>query len=35
MAGDAETGVTVMKMDEGLDTGDMAMAERDADRRRT
>jgi methionyl-tRNA formyltransferase len=25
MAGDAETGVTVMKMDEGLDTGDMAM----------
>jgi methionyl-tRNA formyltransferase len=28
MAGDAETGVTVMKMDEGLDTGDMAMAER-------
>ena len=28
MAGDAETGVTVMKMDEGLDTGPMAMAER-------
>jgi methionyl-tRNA formyltransferase len=28
MAGDAETGVTVMKMDEGLDTGDMAMIER-------
>lgn len=28
MAGDAESGVTVMKMDEGLDTGDMAMAER-------
>ena len=28
MAGDAETGVTVMKMDEGLDTGDMAMVER-------
>jgi methionyl-tRNA formyltransferase len=28
MAGDAETGVTVMKMDEGLDTGAMAMAER-------
>jgi methionyl-tRNA formyltransferase len=28
MAGDAETGVTVMKMDEGLDTGDMALAER-------
>lgn len=28
MAGDAETGATVMKMDEGLDTGDIAMAER-------
>src|SRR5581483_894378 len=28
MAGDAETGVTVMKMDEGLDTGALAMAER-------
>ena len=28
MAGDAETGVTVMKMDEGLDTGEMAMSER-------
>jgi methionyl-tRNA formyltransferase len=28
MAGDAETGVTIMKMDEGLDTGPMAMAER-------
>jgi methionyl-tRNA formyltransferase len=28
MAGDAETGTTVMKMDEGLDTGDMAMIER-------
>jgi len=28
MAGDKETGVTVMKMDEGLDTGAMAMAER-------
>jgi methionyl-tRNA formyltransferase len=27
MAGDAETGVTIMKMNEGLDTGDMAMAE--------
>jgi len=27
MAGDAETGVTVMKMDAGLDTGDLAMAE--------
>jgi methionyl-tRNA formyltransferase len=28
MAGDTETGVTVMKMDEGLDTGPIAMAER-------
>ena len=28
MAGDAETGITIMKMDEGLDTGAMAMAER-------
>jgi len=28
MAGDAETGVMVMKMAEGLDTGDIAMAER-------
>src|SRR5207344_1672218 len=28
MAGDAETGVTIMKMDEGLDTGGMALAER-------
>ena len=28
MAGDAETGVTIMKMDEGLDTGPIAMAER-------
>jgi methionyl-tRNA formyltransferase len=28
MAGDAETGVTVMKMDEGLDTGAIAMTER-------
>ncbi|HEY7300903.1 MAG TPA: methionyl-tRNA formyltransferase [Xanthobacteraceae bacterium] len=28
MAGDAETGVTVMKMAEGLDTGPIAMAER-------
>ena len=27
MAGDRETGATVMKMDEGLDTGPMAMAE--------
>ncbi len=30
MAGDAETGVMVMKMDAGLDTGDVAMAERKA-----
>lgn len=28
MAGDTESGITVMKMDEGLDTGDMAMLER-------
>ena len=28
MAGDAETGVMVMKMDPGLDTGDVAMVER-------
>ena len=28
MAGDAETGVMVMKMEEGLDTGAMAMIER-------
>jgi len=28
MAGDAETGVMVMKMEEGLDTGPIAMAER-------
>ena len=28
MAGDTETGVMVMKIDEGLDTGDVAMAER-------
>jgi methionyl-tRNA formyltransferase len=28
MAGDAETGVMAMKMDEGLDTGPIAMAER-------
>jgi len=28
MAGDAESGVTIMKMDEGLDTGAMALAER-------
>src|SRR5450755_526621 len=30
MAGDAATGVMVMKMDAGLDTGDVAMAERTA-----
>src|SRR6476646_2479618 len=28
MAGDRETGVAVMRMEEGLDTGDVAMAER-------
>jgi methionyl-tRNA formyltransferase len=28
MAGDAESGVTIMQMDEGLDTGAMAIAER-------
>jgi len=28
MAGDTESGITIMKMDEGLDTGAMAMAER-------
>ena len=28
MAGDSETGVTVMRMEEGLDTGPIAMAER-------
>jgi len=28
MAGDAESGVTIMQMDEGLDTGAIAMAER-------
>ena len=28
MAGDKETGITIMQMDEGLDTGVMAMAER-------
>ncbi len=27
-AGDAQTGVTIMQMDEGLDTGDMLLAER-------
>ena len=34
MAGDAETGVTVMKMDEGLDTGDYGDDRARADRRR-
>ena len=34
MAGDAESGVMVMRMEEGLDTGPVAMAERVADRRR-
>ena len=34
MAGDRETGVMVMKMEEGLDTGPVAMAERVADRAR-
>jgi len=28
MAGDVETGVNIMKMDEGLDTGDVALGER-------
>jgi len=28
LAGDSETGVTIMRMDEGLDTGPMLMAER-------
>jgi methionyl-tRNA formyltransferase len=28
MAGDAESGVSIMRMDQGLDTGDIAMAER-------
>jgi len=28
MAGDRETGITIMQMDEGLDTGDMLMVER-------
>ena len=33
MEGDAESGVMVMKMDVGLDTGDVAMAERMRDSR--
>ena len=32
MAGDAETGVMVMRMEEGLDTGPVLMAERTPDR---
>jgi methionyl-tRNA formyltransferase len=28
MAGDAETGMMVMKMDKGLDTGDIALEDR-------
>ena len=35
MAGDAETGVTIMQMDEGLDTGPMLLKEALADRRET
>jgi methionyl-tRNA formyltransferase len=40
MAGDTETGVMIMKMDEGLDTGPVALTETVAihgldDRRRT
>jgi len=35
MAGDAETGVMVMQMDEGLDTGPVLMAERVAIERQT
>ncbi len=34
MAGDTETGVMVMRMEEGLDTGPVAMAERVHDRSR-
>ena len=34
MAGDSETGMMVMKMDEGLDTGPVALTERVADRPR-
>ena len=32
-AGDRETGITVMYMAEGLDTGDILLMQRDADRR--
>ena len=35
MAGDTETGVTIMRMEEGLDTGPMLMAERVAIARKT
>ena len=34
LAGDAETGVTIMQMDEGLDTGPMLLQARRRDRRR-
>ena len=34
-AGDRETGVTIMQMDAGLDTGDMLLAEARCHRRRT
>jgi methionyl-tRNA formyltransferase len=30
LAGDAETGISIMQMDEGLDTGDMLLIEREA-----
>ncbi len=33
-AGDAETGITIMQMDAGLDTGAMLLAERSGDRGR-
>ena len=35
LAGDSETGVTIMQMDEGLDTGPMLLAEARADRPET
>ncbi len=35
MAGDHETGMMVMKMEEGLDTGPVALTERSGDRART
>ena len=34
LAGDAETGITIMQMDEGLDTGDMLLKKTCADRER-